>query len=176
VVALGTRYGIVTPYTSFLAVEPGAEPQRAVDVQGYSAPDRNGPPPPAPPPPPPPPSAPIALESVVATGAGAVRQAKRDRAQQDAVSVADSSAAPGDVRRVGDKTFYLRTGWWSDAEVTASTQLPVTEVETGSDAYFDLLRREPRLARYFALGERVQVLLDGRIYRAKPPASPAPKP
>jgi Ca-activated chloride channel family protein len=174
VVQLGTRYGIVTPYTSFLAVEPGMEQRVEGRPQDFSGAVSgrvagNALPPSAPPPPPPP--SPVELQSVVASGQGAVQQAKRDRAQQDAIAL-DSTSAAG-VRRVGEKTFYLRQGWWSDAEVTAGTHLPVTEVEVGSDAYFDVLRREPRLARYFALGERVQVLLDGRIYRTKPAAGPA---
>jgi Ca-activated chloride channel family protein len=169
VVALGTRYGIVTPYTSFLAVEPGMERQAEDRAQGFAQQRAGGV---NPPPPPPPPSAPLSLEAVTATGQGAVQQAKRDRAQQDAITM-DSNAASG-VRRVGDKTFYLRQGTWTDAEIRAGASLPETEVEVGSDAYLDLLRREPRLARYFALGDRVRVLLDGRVYRSRPPAQAQP--
>jgi hypothetical protein len=121
---------------------------------------------PAPPPPPPPlPS----MEAVVTTsGQIAVQQSRRDRAQQDAVTV-DSAAAAG-VRRVGGKTFYLREGVWTDAELRAGAGLPVTEVRFGTDAYFALLQREPRLARWFALGERVAVVMDGRVYRSLPAA------
>ncbi|KXK49679.1 MAG: hypothetical protein UZ13_02950 [Chloroflexi bacterium OLB13] len=38
------------------------------------------------------------------------------------------------------------------------------KVEFLSDAYFDLLDSTPELAAYFALGERVIVVLDGVAY------------
>ncbi|HET6762495.1 MAG TPA: hypothetical protein VFH27_02460, partial [Longimicrobiaceae bacterium] len=186
VVELGTRYGIVTPYTSFLAVEPGATPQDFSGqgrVGGVASPadqgvtmrrDRGNQPPPPAPMPAPMPAPVIALDAVSVTGAGAVQQSKREREQQEALST-DGTASAG-VRRVGDKTFYLRDGVWTDAEVRAGTPLPVTEVESGSDAWLELVRREPRLARYFALGDRVAVVLDGRLYRTRPPAGTAPVP
>jgi Mg-chelatase subunit ChlD len=188
VVELGTRYGIVTPYTSFLAVEPGAAPQDFVGqgtTGGISTSAPNGvvmrrdrgnalPPAPMPEAMPMPAPPPIDLQAVVVTGAGAVQQSKREREQQEALST-DATAVAG-VRRVGDKTFYLREGVWTDAEVRAGTTLPVTEVESGSDAWLELVRREPRLAPYFALGDRVAVVLDGRLYRTRPPAGASPAP
>jgi hypothetical protein len=44
-------------------------------------------------------------------------------------------------------------------------------VTFGSDEYFALLKRQPGLARFFSLGERVIVVFEGRVYRvtaAKP--------
>ncbi|MDB4951058.1 MAG: Vault protein inter-alpha-trypsin domain protein [Gemmatimonadetes bacterium] len=171
VVDLGTRYGIVTPYTSFLAVEPGMEDRNAFSGNGDAGAlqrrTSGGMPMPAPPPPPSSPAPNVSLEAVVTTsGQAAVQQSRRDRAQQDAVTV-DSVAAAG-VRRVGEKTFYLRGGVWTDADLRADAGLPVTEVRFGSDAYFALLQRAPRLARWFALGERVAVVMDGRVYRSLP--------
>jgi Ca-activated chloride channel family protein len=188
IVELGTRYGIVTPYTSFLALEPGAgdvgnRPVALQDVvvtgQGGSVRRDRGvtgqrgtrvepslPPPPSAPPPPPPP-APLAV-----TGAEAVAQSRSAREMQDATTL--SAGYNGDaasVQRVGDKTFYLREGVWTDAEITAATRLPETAVTFGSDDYFALLGRLPALSRYFALGQQVAVVLDGRVYRVRP-ASP----
>jgi Ca-activated chloride channel family protein len=177
VVELGTRYGIVTPYTSFLAVEPGMDARAERDFSpgriGGAVPGANPNAPPPPPPPPMPVEAPVALQSVAVTGQGAVQQSKRDRAQQEAIT-ADSAASSG-VRRVGDKTFYLRAGVWTDSELRADARLPVTEVESGSDAWLELVRREPRLAPFFALGDRVAVVLEGRVYRTRAPAGqPSP--
>jgi hypothetical protein len=94
----------------------------------------------------------------------AVQQSKRAREQQEAerVSRDDLSSA---VRNVGGKTFYLRDDVWVDAEFKTEARLPETTLEFGSEAYFALLKREPRLAEFFALGERVVVVLDGRVYR-----------
>jgi hypothetical protein len=35
----------------------------------------------------------------------------------------------------------------------------------GSDEYFALLKREPKLGSYFALGESVIVVFEGRVYK-----------
>ena len=43
--------------------------------------------------------------------------------------------------------------------------LPETTIKFGSDEYFTLLKQKPQLATFFSLGERVVVILDGRIYR-----------
>lgn len=182
IVDLGTRYGIVTPYTSYLALEQNAQPVttgttaeavRPNDDRGAFRRDRNVAPLKSP--------APastlsnksgagtyaggVALDGARATtGEAAVQQSKRAREQQEANRVAkdeDSSA----VRNAGSKTFYLRDGVWTDAEFKEAARLPETTLEFGSEAYFALLKREPRLAEFFALGERVVVVLDGRVYR-----------
>jgi Ca-activated chloride channel family protein len=178
VTELGTRFGIVTPYTSFLALEPGerGEANAPVALQGRavgvrirgsnSLPAQAGSPPPPPAPPPPPPS------PIVVTGAEAVAQSRASRTMQDAVTVDEASTgAAGNaatVQRVGDRTFYMREGVWTDAEIRADTRLPETVVTFGSEEYYALLARVPALARYFALGQQVMVVLDGRLYRVRP--------
>ncbi|MBD0321392.1 MAG: VWA domain-containing protein, partial [Gemmatimonadetes bacterium] len=121
VVELGTRHGIVTPYTSFLALEPGAGETPAVrDLApparpsgDFSGQGRAGGVIPAAPPPP---AAPEIAPPPV-TGAGAVQQSKATRAQQEALTL-DAVVTPRDaVRNVGGKTFYLRDGVWTDAEL-----------------------------------------------------------
>ena len=121
---------------------------------------------------PPPMSAPADASSSRAkatTGAIAVQESRRAREQQDALRVvdgADDEAPPRDaVRKVGDKTFYLREGVWTDADFKADARLPETALVFASDEYFELARREPLLAKYFALGERVVVVFKGRVYR-----------
>lgn len=155
IVELGTRYGIVTPYTSFLALEPGERDREApVPMEGITM-RRGSAQPPAP-------------VSVV-TGAGAVAQSRSAREMQDAVTV-EGNYVGGDaasVQRVGDRTFYLRGGVWTDAEIRADSRLPETTVTFGSDEYYALLARVPALGRYFALGQQVAVIVDGRVYRVR---------
>ncbi len=171
IVDLGTRYGIVTPYTSYLALEAnfaadavttGRANNMVVDGQDSSgaggrpvmSPSSSQPPP---------------REAAKATtGALAVRESKRARAQQESVSVKDEGdSSSTSVRRVSGKTFYLRNGVWTDAEFATDKGMPETTVTFSSDDYFALLKREPRLAEFFALGEQVVVVIDGRVYRVK---------
>jgi Ca-activated chloride channel family protein len=172
IVELGTRYGIVTPYTSFLALEPGGDQPQPLPPPVIYAPRRgagNAPPPPPPPPPP----APMPVydaapngATVQVTGQAAVTASQRARGMQEAVT-ADNTAASATVQHVGDKTFYLRGGVWTDAELKPDAHLPETAVAFGGDEYYALLGRTPALARYFALGEQVVVVLDGRVYRVR---------
>ena len=57
---------------------------------------------------------------------------------------------------------------WIDAayDRTAKTR----KVELFSEAYFDLIHKCPWLAKCFALGERVIVVVDGVAYETVPPA------
>jgi Ca-activated chloride channel family protein len=173
IVDLGTRYGIVTPYTSYLALEanfaaadmatPGRLNNAVIDGQGsvggnvgpQNAPSSAQPPP---------------KEAAKATtGALAVRESKRARAQQEVVSVKDDEgdSSSSAVRRVAGKTFYLRNGVWTDSEFATDKRMPETTVTFSTDDYFALLKREPRLAEFFALGEQVVVVIDGHVYRVK---------
>jgi Ca-activated chloride channel family protein len=174
IVDLGTRYGIVTPYTSYLAVEPNMAAQPMPDdMSAATGGDRGNvsnlrteradkdnksggfgalAPPPA------------AKEAAKATtGMAAVQQSKRDRQQQESTIVKNEDTSSA-VRKVGDKTFYLVQGVWTDAE-SRYVKMAETALTFGSDEYFALLKREPRLAQYFALGERVLVVFDGHLYR-----------
>jgi Ca-activated chloride channel family protein len=162
VVDLGTRYGIVTPYTSYLALEPGAAAQSVTvtsDNSGFIAgrPTTVNMTPRV--------AAPMeAADAKAATGAAGVYQSKRAREQQEVLKIEKDSPSSA-IRTAGGKTFYLRDGFWTDSEFKVGSTLPVTEVKFGSNAYFDLLKQKPRLGEFFSLGEKVIVILEGRIYR-----------
>ena len=200
VVDLGTRYGIVTPYTSYLALEPGAVAMDAVTVTsnaraanlpmngrvvsrqartlprktsprsgvggvGGGAPVVSAPTMEAAPPIPMATPMPAPMPT---TGAAAVKDSKRERARQESLRAEeeDESASSSSVmRKVAGKTFYLRDDVWTDADFKAGAGLPETTLVFGSDAYFELLKRERKLAEFFALGERVVVVYQGHVYR-----------
>jgi Ca-activated chloride channel family protein len=162
VVDLGTRYGIVTPYTSYLALEgreaqqitsaaPASTPRPSATFGGFS----NRPPAKAR-------GGTGAADSVSTVGEAAVVQSKRERLQQEAARV--DSDSPTSVRRLGTKTFYMRDGVWIDSEFKENSGLPETKLNFGSDDYYALLKQKPALANYFSLGERVVVVFEGRIY------------
>ena len=160
VVDLGTRYGIVTPYTSYLALEQGEvsrimnlpranrgvsdmNPPRDRDLQMLS-------------------TAPATVQAT--TGAGAVQMSKRSAEQQQAVKLKEETRTDA-VQHVAGKTFYLVDNVWTDSEFKRDSGLPETVVKFGSDEYFALLKQHPKLAGYFSLGERVLVVFEGRVYR-----------
>ena len=162
IVDLGTRYGIVTPYTSYLALEADAPQQiTSLPINGRRATGNfgsggvaNAPAP----------KADLRPGVSVTSGAEAVAQSKQAREQQDSVLVGKDKLASG-IQRVGGKTFFMRDGVWTDAEFKADSGLPETAITFGSDEYFALLKQKPALADFFALGEKVVVVFDGRVYR-----------
>jgi Ca-activated chloride channel family protein len=161
IVDLGTRYGIVTPYTSYLALEDtrvslnfvGAQPQGLRATTGTGGFQKMSE------------AAPAKAPKVVAqTGADAVALSKMQREQQETVMLREEVAKDA-VRRVAGKTFYLIDGVWTDSEFKAESKLPETVLVFGSEEYFALLKQNEKLGSYFALGERVVLVLDGRVYR-----------
>ncbi|HWF90532.1 MAG TPA: VIT and VWA domain-containing protein [Pyrinomonadaceae bacterium] len=164
IVDLGTRYGIVTPYTSYLALEdsavslhvvPGQPQVRRAGNGGFAnlgtlTPSGSAP------------------KVAAQTGADAVQLSKMQREQQEVVRVNEEPPSKA-VRRVEAKTFYLVDGVWTDSEFKPEAKLPETAVVFGSDEYFALVKQNEKLASYFSLGERVIVVLDGRVYRVDAP-------
>lgn len=162
---LGTRYGIVTPYTSYLVVEEermlrerfaaptAAAPgdRRRLDIglsalEGAKAEAE---------------SAGTALGEAKQAGAGAVAGAKMALRLEEAAT--DAVAGVG-MKTVGDKTFRLVDGVWEDTALAADPfDGPVTRVRCLSDDYMKLLD-DTQLARYLSVGTRVRVLHGGKLY------------
>ena len=86
------------------------------------------------------------------------------REQMDAEKLKDETRTDA-VKRVDSKTFYLIDGVWTDSEFKADEKLPETVLKFGSDEYFAAVKQNPKLANYFALGESVVVVFEGRVYR-----------
>jgi hypothetical protein len=63
---------------------------------------------------------------------------------------------------VADRAFVRRDGVWTDTAYTAGQA--TCRVVFGADAYFALLAERPELTPYFALGDRVIVVVDGQAY------------
>ncbi|HEX7177410.1 MAG TPA: VIT and VWA domain-containing protein [Pyrinomonadaceae bacterium] len=182
IVDLGTRYGIVTPYTSYLALEsseatrfitsntaPDNRPMTTTGGRGSGALARGEASKRSP-------ASPMSAKDGAAraiSGADAVRESRRARTQQEAVRLDDDESIRTENdprssrRRVGSKTFYLRDGVWLDAEFKEDARLPETALIFGDEEYFALIKREPQLARFFALGERVVVVFKGHVYRVQ---------
>ncbi len=166
VVQLGTRYGIVTPYTSYLVLEPGmrvaGRPGERSEVVTVQADSRLNVPSLSPSAPPPPPSMPRST-----SGQSAVQMSKQKEALRQADQVQAFEPTGNTMRQAAGKTFYLRNGIWTDSEFKAEDKLPVVALKFAGNEYFDLIGKEPKLADCFALGERVVVVWKGKVYRVE---------
>jgi hypothetical protein len=162
IVQLGTRFGIVTPYTSYLATDGSGqirEEDRAVSRQITALPTvrrdaRNASP-----------------GLMASSGQIAVEASKKARRQQNSVTIsvdADETIrtdAEITIKKVGVKTFYLDNGIWIDSEFKTDLKLSETKLKFADSNYFDLIGKEPELGKFFALGEQVVVVWKGRVYR-----------
>ena len=152
VAELGTRYGIVTPYTSFLATDGSFESVKR-DASGGLMMNQD------------------AVKSIKEkSGRNAVELSVQQNAQQSNVTLAPSSrsifvANSLNNQFVGTKNFYNQNGVWQDAEFKSETRLSEVNVKFGSDKFYALLSRERELAQFFALGEQVVVVWKGKVYR-----------
>ncbi len=166
VVNLSVRYGIITPYTSFLIEEDDILSQMGREEAARSFADTANE---------------LASQS---SGAGAVNAAADSASLQAAEAPAPMSMPLGTVaagegyaaddeargrqvnpiQTVGGKTFILQGEVWTDTTFEPDA-METHKVAFLSDDYFALLESQPALGEYFAIGEQVIVVLDGTAYQ-----------
>ena len=146
IVRLSIRYGIVTPYTSYLVTEDmalGAAAQEEIAKETFNE---------------------MKAAPAEVSGQDAVRQAADEGAMAGAESAQASSAeAVNVVRVVGSRTFVLSNGIWTDTAYDPATMQTV-RVPFLSDDYFALAQSMPELGAAFGLGERVIAIANGNAY------------
>jgi Ca-activated chloride channel family protein len=151
IIRLAKKYGFVTPYTSFLAMDEkdllsGNRPMpqsRYLRMQDSASVSLASPAPPA-----------------------AEVQASKALKEMKNADVATPIQAAG-ARRIGSKTFIQREGIWVDSSYDPKTQLPIIDLKFGSEALLAAIKAEPKLASYAALGKSVTVVHDGKVYRIR---------
>ena len=167
VVNLSIRYGIITPYTSYLIEEDDIFSQlgRQNLIDGVMEEAEMAPP------------AEASGEAAVdrAETSGGMAEASAPMALPTMTVSEGTSPSPSvasqPVRLVGSKTFVWRDGRWLDTAYDPSQ--PVQEVGFASDTYFDLLSAVPEIGPYFALGEQVVVVMGDVTYAVVPGAGQA---
>lgn len=175
VVDLSIRYGIITPYTSFLIEEDdilsqqgreraednfaGEAANLATTSTGSSAVDAADT------------SMALADAEAPAEPAGgfmpATEEEVMDMDESDDGTVEQKSARRDNrnpIQTVGGKTFILQGDIWTDTTFEPDT-MTTEEIVFLSDAYFDLLDSNPELGEYFAVGDQVIVVIDGVAYQ-----------
>lgn len=155
IVTLAVRYGIVTPYTSFLIDER----QDVLTQAGRNEAAKQIQPAPAP-----------------QTGSSAVQQSQDQnqlRGANSAPQAPTQAAAPrqsgsaaqpiAPIQTGGDKTFLFRNNVWTDSQFDPS-KMTTKKIEFGSDAFFVLSANNPDWGKYIALGSRVIFMVNGTAY------------
>lgn len=151
IVQLSIRYGIITPYTSFLIEEHDIFSAEGLNdaveelMQEYSGP---------------------------AVGAEAVGKADTESNLRSAESVpqpvfsgnssGEYSGQPA-LKYVGDKTFLYREGVWIDSLFDPG-RMQTVPIGFGSEAYFELINMQASLGKILALGDRVIFVIAGKAY------------
>ncbi|MFQ5434457.1 MAG: VIT domain-containing protein [Anaerolineae bacterium] len=160
IVNLSVRYGIITPYTSYLIEEDDILSQSARDgvmeeaesmfaapaeVSGESAVDRAD------------------MEGNMAAAEAPLPMPTMPASPNAGGITSETSISSAPVQYVGSKTFILRDGVWLDTQYNPDTDTPQA-VGFASDGYFDLLTAVPELGDYFSLGQRVVVVYGDQVY------------
>ena len=152
IVRLSIRWGVVTPYTSYLVTEDAPFGAEAIDDISRSAAS--------------------AATSTIAPTTGAEAFDAADAAS--AMASADVSSVPagayGDVVRLaGGKTFRLSEGVWIDTTFDPASMTPL-DVPFGSDDYFAFAAAAPSVAGALSVSPSLIVVHDGVAYRIVGPS------
>jgi Ca-activated chloride channel homolog len=178
VVQLSLRYGIITPYTSFLIREDDAvtgerPPSEPVPVLGAATQAAAGG------------FAATPLALLPTAGADAVGRADSFNSMEGganaaavptstaaatmSASIAGSSANTNTtVLNVRDRTFVNNNGIWNDTLFTPGMTL--NRIVFLSDEYFALLAENPEIAEFLAVGDHLVLVVDGVAYEIVPQA------
>lgn len=149
---LAKKYAIVTPYTSYLAVEdkdlqqpvpagaPASSAASGTSLRFHA--DKAS-----------------AQDMAAESGAGAVR-ASREVAQMK--SAASPVPASSQTKTAGGKTFVLSDGTWKDQELSGNEQT-IIKIKTWSDQWFQLADGNARLKEIFAVGDHLEIKVSAEI-------------
>ncbi len=146
IVDLSVRFGVVTPYTSYLITEDDILTRDGREAAVDEEQDRLEEAPPQ------------------TTGAQAVEAADTsgDMAAADAAPVPSADYAEA-IRVIGSRAFVWQDGVWVETTFDPS-RMTATPVQFASDDYFKLLETHPDLGPAFALGSRVIALSQGQAF------------
>jgi Ca-activated chloride channel homolog len=150
IVKISVRYGIVTPYTSYLVTEPDAlssTGQDRIAQQEYQA---------------------QVAEPTQVSGAGAVNKAADSGALGGAESVPAKGQSEADLIKIaGSRTFILQDGVWTDTQFDKQKMTP-TKITYLTDDYFKLALKDPDVAAGLSLGSKVILVIKGQAYEIVP--------
>jgi len=151
IVNLAKKYGIVTPYTSFLALEdepfastpyPPGRRQRPFIIPQYQLDKLN------------------AVESEdftaplisVESGKTAVKVSKLAKSLKENFSLSDVIQSSL-IKRIENQTFYLKNNFWVSSDYKEGDK--TVNIKYMSDAYFEILNRFEDIKQFLSIGDKV---------------------
>ena len=161
IITLSKKYGIITPYTSFLVREPivhkpgVAPPKRRINLYEEDEGTVYGGPADKP-------------NAAPTSGQSAVKASKKIQNYKQAEAPVDDYKGKhkDKVKTLHGKTFFLKGGFWVDTSYKPSDKDKIVKVKFGSEEYFNLVK-DKKLARYLAVGEKVIVKYKGKVYKVE---------
>ncbi len=151
IIALSLKYGVMSPYTSYLVQEDEAvtdRPPVMPDPGRFVIPPQT-----------------VGKDGKLMDAAApfpvggvAVQASKAAREMKEAETVSEESG----VRHAGGKIFLFAGGYWMDREYRNEKTL---DLKAGSDAVVNLMLEYPESAKYLALGDRVVFAVRGKYVR-----------
>ncbi|BBM84268.1 VIT domain-containing protein [Candidatus Uabimicrobium amorphum] len=163
VIRLAKKFGIVTPYTSYLVVE---DEINRVPTTTRPVPRRQ-------------------REGWFGRGNAGADRAMKSESGKDAVQASQDikemknaktaykklSGKKGNaqkvIRRVDFKTFYLKNGVWCDSETINKDMSQKQRVVYLSDAYFALLKKYPKIGKFLAIGKEIDLLWNDTVFEIR---------
>lgn len=150
IITLSKKFGIVTPYTSWLILEDEEQsPQTPISREGIDILL--------------PPSmvsrAPQAKKDFYSySGEGSVKTSSdlQESSRFSAEKSAKNDNGNLERRYVSRKVFISSEGIWKDTEIFKANRYPALRLSYGSDAYFEYVRKNPETGKFLALGRSVQ--------------------
>ncbi len=174
---IARKYGIVTPYTSYLILE---DERKRVSNGGMRADDQT-------------------LGNFAPTvkdfakksemeyrsmgqksGAASVRPSEEFQALNKAEKIADArqgasrlgftdrsgkaQTLSGSVRIIRGRAVYNAGGYWIDSKIQTGKRGKTVRIQFAGMEYFDLLQKKPEAAQFFSLGKNVNFILDDTVY------------
>lgn len=171
VIGLAKAFGLVTPYTSYLVLEPSMT-HRLEDRDDGIRPLTASASRPAPASAPAAPSQPAREMAsgrgmYQSTGADAVGTSTTLDEMKESEGLAGEERFRGNaVRSVGRRNFLYRDNAWVEEGLDLTSDTTVVTVTAFSDEYFKLAAH-PEVAKIIALGPAVAFRHDGKVYRIK---------
>ncbi len=178
VTRLAKKYGIVTPYTSFLVIEEGAgmsQPQvqesrrmlREMEEKAQLSYKTK---------------ATGRMSQEMSIAAGGYRSGALDAMEsngekfetfltQDMRDKSIKGITRMKVKHIGSKTFFLKENVWYDSEyednLSAKTNLQrrLVEIKFLSDEYFVIINKHPAMAKFLSIGDNLFLYWEGKVYK-----------
>jgi len=151
IVRLSKKYGVMSPYTSFLVQEDdvmahdiSAEPTRilhkradALYIDSENAASAGA-------------GKKLSTPAAMDKGQYAVRMSKMSREMKEMESEGFQDSQY--IKRIADRTFYFKNDFWIDGEYKDEKTV---DIKYSSQAYVELILTYPEIAKFAALGEKV---------------------